>query len=87
MIPGQVLPAAKWCTPCLQETCLFASAKGEKVVIAQTAPAVRVALGEEFGLPPGTITTGKMVTALKQMGFDYVFGECTRLVRLVCFPE
>lgn len=48
-------------------------AKGEKVVIAQTAPAVRVALGEEFGLPPGTITTGKMVTALKQMGFDYVF--------------
>lgn len=44
-----------------------------KVVIAQTAPAVRVALGEEFGYEPGTIVTGKMVTALKEMGFDYVF--------------
>lgn len=44
-----------------------------KIVIAQTAPAVRVALGEEFGMDPGTIVTGKMVTALKEMGFDYVF--------------
>ncbi|MBR6284422.1 MAG: [Muribaculaceae bacterium] len=45
----------------------------DKVVIAQTAPAVRYALGEEFGLKPGTSVTGKMVTALKDMGFDYVF--------------
>ena len=45
----------------------------EKIVVAQTAPAVRVALGEEFGYEPGTIVTGKMVTALKEMGFDYVF--------------
>lgn len=44
-----------------------------KIVVAQTAPAVRVALGEEFGLEPGTVVTGKMVTALREMGFDYVF--------------
>ncbi|MCD6449868.1 MAG: (2Fe-2S)-binding protein [Thermotogaceae bacterium] len=44
-----------------------------KVVIAQTAPAVRVAIGEEFGLEPGAIVTGKMVTGLKLLGFDYVF--------------
>ena len=45
----------------------------EKPVIVQTAPAVRVALGEEFGLEPGYISTGKMVAALKLLGFDYVF--------------
>lgn len=44
-----------------------------KVVIVQTAPAVRVALGEELGLPAGSIVTGKMVTALRQLGFDKVF--------------
>lgn len=44
----------------------------DKYVIAQTAPAIRVALGELFGMEPGTIVTGKMVTALKQMGFDSV---------------
>ena len=44
-----------------------------KIVIVQTAPAVRVAIGEEFGYPAGTIVTGKLVTALKQIGFDYVF--------------
>ncbi|MGF7184649.1 NADP-reducing hydrogenase subunit HndD [Desulfitispora alkaliphila] len=42
-------------------------------VVVQTAPAVRVALGEEFGLPSGTIVTGKMVTALKNLGFAKVF--------------
>ena len=45
----------------------------EKVVIVQTAPAVRVAIGEEFGYPAGTIVTGKMAQALHDMGFDYVF--------------
>ncbi|MBO5784402.1 MAG: iron hydrogenase small subunit [Clostridia bacterium] len=45
----------------------------EKHVIVQTAPAVRVGLGEEFGLPIGTIVTGKMVSALKMLGFDGVF--------------
>lgn len=42
-------------------------------VIVQTAPAVRVALGEEFGLPVGTNVQGKMVTALRRLGFDKVF--------------
>ncbi len=45
----------------------------KKHVVVQTAPAVRVAIGEEFGLPPGTRVTGKMVTALRAMGFDKVF--------------
>ena len=44
-----------------------------KKVIVQTAPAIRVALGEEFGMKPGTIVTGKMVAALKEIGFDQVF--------------
>lgn len=46
--------------------------KNKRVVI-QTAPAIRAALGEEFGYEPGTLVTGKMVTALKEMGFDDVF--------------
>ncbi|KXG74091.1 NADH-dependent [FeFe] hydrogenase, group A6 [Thermotalea metallivorans] len=45
----------------------------DKHVIVQTAPAIRVALGELFGMEPGTIVTGKLVTALKRMGFDGVF--------------
>ena len=45
----------------------------DKVVIVQTAPAVRVALGESFGYPAGTSVTGKMVYALRELGFDYVF--------------
>lgn len=45
----------------------------EKTVVVQTAPAVRVALGEEFGQKPGSLVTGQMVTALKELGFDYVF--------------
>lgn len=45
----------------------------DKVVIVQTAPAVRVALGESFGMEAGSIVTGQMVTALKNMGFDYVY--------------
>lgn len=44
-----------------------------KIVIVQTAPAVRVALGESFGMEPGTVVTGQMVTALKSLGFYYVF--------------
>ena len=50
-----------------------ALAQKEKPVIVQTAPAVRVALGESFGLESGSISTGKMVAALKALGFDYVF--------------
>ncbi len=49
----------------------------DKYVIAQTAPAVRVALGEDFNMPIGTAVTGKMVTALKMLGFDQVFDTDT----------
>ncbi len=45
----------------------------DKFVIVQTAPAVRVGLGEEFGYPIGTVVTGKMVSALRALGFDKVF--------------
>lgn len=45
----------------------------KKHVVVQTAPAVRVALAEEFGFEPGTISTGKLVGALKLLGFDKVF--------------
>ena len=44
-----------------------------KIVVIQTAPAPRAAIGEEFGLPPGTSVTKKLNTALKMVGFDYVF--------------
>ncbi|MEN8155377.1 MAG: NADH-dependent [FeFe] hydrogenase, group A6 [Bacteroidota bacterium] len=44
-----------------------------KTVVVQTAPAVRAALGEEFGMEPGTRVTGQMVNALRQLGFDWVF--------------
>ncbi len=50
-----------------------ALADESKHVVVQTAPAVRVALGEEFGMPIGTRVTGKMATALKKLGFDKVF--------------
>ena len=44
-----------------------------KHVIVQEAPAIRAALGEEFSLPPGTLVTGKMIAALRKLGFDKVF--------------
>jgi len=54
-----------------------ALANPELHVVVQTAPAVRVAIGEEFGLPIGTRCTGKMVAALKRLGFDKVFDTDT----------
>jgi NADP-reducing hydrogenase subunit HndD len=42
-------------------------------VVVQTAPAIRAALGECFGMEPGTLVTGKMTTALRRMGFDAIF--------------
>lgn len=50
-----------------------ALADPEQFVVVQTAPAIRAALGECFGFPPGTLVTGKMVTALRNLGFDRVF--------------
>ena len=47
-----------------------------KHVIVQTAPATKVALGEEFGLAPGSIVEGKQVAALKEIGFDAVVDTC-----------
>jgi NADH-quinone oxidoreductase subunit G len=45
----------------------------EKKVVAQIAPAVRVGIGEMFGLPSGRTTTGKIVAAMRRIGFDMVF--------------
>ena len=45
----------------------------DKVVIVQTAPAVRAAIGEEFGMPAGSLVTGQMVTSLRMLGFDKIF--------------
>ncbi|MEA4882538.1 MAG: NADH-dependent [FeFe] hydrogenase, group A6 [Clostridia bacterium] len=50
-----------------------ALADPKKHVVVQTAPAIRVSLGEEFGLAPGSIVTGQMVAALRALGFDRVF--------------
>lgn len=50
-----------------------ALADPEKVVVVQTAPSVRVAIGEPFGMPAGSIATGKMATALRMIGFDHVY--------------
>ncbi len=47
--------------------------KKGKHVIVQTAPSTRVTIGEEFGMAPGTLVTGKMVAALRKLGFDQVF--------------
>ena len=50
-----------------------AAMQAGKFVVVQTAPAVRAALGEEFGMPIGTRVTGKMVAALRRLGFKKVF--------------
>lgn len=44
-----------------------------KHVVVQTAPAIQATIGEEFGLEPGTVVTGKLVAALRKLGFDRVF--------------
>lgn len=54
-----------------------ALADEDKYVVVQPAPAVRVGLGEEFGMPVGSRVTGKMVAALKRLGFDKVFDTNT----------
>ncbi|OPY58560.1 MAG: NADP-reducing hydrogenase subunit HndC [Pelotomaculum sp. PtaU1.Bin035] len=45
----------------------------KKHVVVQTAPAVRVAIGEMFGMEPGSVATGQMVAAIRKLGFDKVF--------------
>lgn len=50
------------------------AAQSPKVaLVRQTAPATRIAIGEEFGIAPGTVSTGKLVNALRALGFRYVF--------------
>ena len=44
-----------------------------RVSAVQVAPATRIAISEEFGMKPGTVSTGRMINALKELGFDYVF--------------
>lgn len=56
---------------------LAALADPNKFVIVQTAPATRVALGEEFGLPMGAWVQGQQVAALKELGFDRIFDTNT----------
>ena len=51
----------------------FALNDPDKYVVVQPAPAVRAAIGEEFGMPMGVCTTGKLAAALKRLGFDKVF--------------
>ncbi|NLG17779.1 MAG: 2Fe-2S iron-sulfur cluster binding domain-containing protein [Fibrobacter sp.] len=46
------------------------------VIVAQVAPAIRVAIGEHFGMPEGEITTGMIATALHRLGFDKVYDTC-----------
>ncbi|HIU34412.1 MAG TPA: iron hydrogenase small subunit [Candidatus Pullichristensenella excrementigallinarum] len=69
---------ANVCPPAsITERCEYARVRKamedpEKVVVVSTSPAVRVALGEEFGLEPGTFAEGKMVALLRALGADYV---------------
>jgi NADH-quinone oxidoreductase subunit G len=44
-----------------------------RTTVVQVAPATRIAIGEEFAMQPGTISTGRMINALRALGFDYVF--------------
>ena len=66
-----------------------AAFKAGKYVVVQTAPAVRAALGEEFDMPIGTLVTGKMVAALRRLGFKKVFdtnfgADLTKIGRASC---
>ena len=47
--------------------------KNGKILTCQIAPAIRINTAESLGVPPGEISTGKIITALKKLGFDYVF--------------
>jgi NADH-quinone oxidoreductase subunit G/NADP-reducing hydrogenase subunit HndD len=53
-----------------------ALADPDKHVIIQTAPSIRSTIGEMFGMPIGSLVTGKLVAALKHLGFDRVFDDC-----------
>ncbi|GAB4267318.1 NADH-dependent [FeFe] hydrogenase, group A6 [Thermincola ferriacetica] len=63
-----------------------ALADPEKHVVIQTAPSIRGTLGEGFGMPAGSLVTGKMVAALKKLGFAKVFDDCFG-ADIVCIEE
>jgi iron-only hydrogenase group A len=68
-----VCPTAAFLEKSSTDEVWAALADPDKHVVVQTAPSIRAAIGEGFGLPPGTPATGKMVTALRKMGFQKVF--------------
>ena len=64
---GALIEAPHW-----HEVLRTLDARRHRTVV-QIAPATRIAISEEFGMQPGTISTGRLVNALRQLGFDYVF--------------
>ena len=68
-----VCPVAAFIEPKHTEEVFAAIADPKKRVVVQTAPSIRSAIGEEFGMRPGTAVTGKMITALRRIGVDVVF--------------
>ncbi len=68
-----VCPTAAFLEKRATEEVFAAIADPKKHVVVQTAPSIRAAVGEGFGLPPGTPATGKLVTALRRLGLDRVF--------------
>ena len=68
-----VCPTAAFLEKSSTEQIWRALADPQLHVVVQTAPSIRAAIGEGFGMPPGTPTTGRMVTALRRLGFDAVF--------------
>jgi iron-only hydrogenase group A len=68
-----VCPTAAFLEKDRTEEVFAALADPEIHVVVQTAPSIRAAIGEGFGMPPGTPAAGKMVTALRRLGFDAVF--------------
>jgi len=68
-----VCPTAAFLEKDSTEDVWAALADPEKHVVVQVAPSIRAAVGEGFGLAPGTPATGKMVSALRALGFDQVF--------------
>jgi iron-only hydrogenase group A len=68
-----VCPTAAFLEKRASEDVWKALADPQKHVVVQTAPSIRAAIGEGFGLKPGTPATGKMITALRVLGFNAVF--------------
>jgi NADP-reducing hydrogenase subunit HndD len=68
-----VCPTAAFLEKPRTEAVWRALANPKRHVVVQTAPSIRAAIGEGFGLAPGTPSTGKMITALRRLGFDAVF--------------